>query len=100
MRTPYISIVIPTLNEERNIGPLLHGIRKVIGNYSYDIIIVDGNSTDRTVEIARKNSAKILYDSVGKGSALIKGLHAASGQIVISMDADLSHEPKELKLLI
>ena len=95
-----ISIVIPTLNEGRNIGPLLESIRKVMDGREYEIIIVDGNSNDDTVEIARKHGAKIIYDDIGKGSALIKGLKAAKGEVQVAMDADLSHEPKELNLLI
>ncbi len=100
MQRPYISIIIPTLNEEKNIGRLLKGIRSVMQGADYEIIIVDGHSSDKTVGIAKKNKAKVIYDDVGKGSALVKGLKAAKGGILISMDADLSHEPKELKLLI
>jgi glycosyltransferase involved in cell wall biosynthesis len=52
------------------------------------------------VSIAKRHGAKILYDGDGKGSALIRGFKAAKGSIIISMDADLSHRPEELKLLI
>jgi glycosyltransferase involved in cell wall biosynthesis len=97
---PYISIVIPTLNEEKNIVHLFPAIKKTINNYAYEIIVVDGHSSDKTVEVSKRYGAKILYDDIGKGSALIKGLKEAKGDIIISMDADLSHEPKELKLLI
>ncbi len=100
MPKPYVSIVIPTLNEEENIGYVLEGIRRVLRGIKYEIVIVDGHSNDNTVKIAKKYGAKIMYDDVGKGSALIRGLKAAKGEILISMDADLSHEPKELKLLI
>ncbi len=97
---PYISIVIPTLNEQDNIHMLLKGIKSVIGRERYEIIIVDGHSSDRTVAFAKGMGARIIYDDKGKGSALIKGLNAAKGKIIISMDADLSNRPNELKLLI
>lgn len=100
MSKPYISIVIPTLNEEHNIKTLLKGIAAVVRDYKYEIIIVDGHSTDKTVKYAKEMGAKIIYDNKGKGSALIKGLNAAKGAITISMDADLSNRPNELKLLI
>ena len=100
MAVPYLSIVIPTLNEERNIGRLINGVNRIIQKYTSEIIIVDGHSGDRTVEIARKHGAKVIYDDVGKGSALIKGLKASRGSIIIAMDADLSHRPDELRLLI
>jgi glycosyltransferase involved in cell wall biosynthesis len=61
---------------------------------------VDGYSKDKTVQFAREMGAKILYDKFGKGSALIKGFNRAKGDIIISMDADLSNRPNELKLLI
>ncbi len=101
---PYITIVIPTLNEAKNIGKLLRNVKKAVRNYSYEIIVVDGGangpSEDNTVQIAKSYGARILYDRRGKGSALIRGFKASRGKIVISMDADLSHRPRELALLI
>ena len=99
-KNPYVSVVIPTLNEEKNIGAAIKGVKNVLDGTSYEIIIVDGNSQDRTVQIARSLGAKIMFDEIGKGSALIKGMGAAKGDVIISMDADLSHRPNELKLLI
>ncbi|MGC8538808.1 MAG: glycosyltransferase family 2 protein [Candidatus Micrarchaeia archaeon] len=98
--SPYISIVIPTLNEEKNIAAVIKGVKKVLAGYSYEIIIVDGYSKDNTVKIARRLGARVLYDNVGKGSALVKGLRAAKGEVQISMDADMSNKPQELKLLV
>ena len=100
MQKPYISIVIPTLNEQRNMRALMRGISGEMEGYRYEVIVVDGHSTDDTVRIARSLGAKVLYDDEGKGSALMKGMAAARGDIVISMDADLSNRPNELKLLI
>ncbi|MGI0100526.1 MAG: glycosyltransferase family 2 protein [Candidatus Micrarchaeaceae archaeon] len=97
---PYISIVIPTLNEESNIKALLNGIRSVLGERRYEVIIVDGHSNDGTVAMARSMGAKIIYDDKGKGAALIKGLNAANGSITVAMDADLSNRPDELRLLV
>ncbi len=103
-KRPYISIVIPTLNEEKNIGRVLREAERELKEYPYEIIVVDGGingpSKDKTVAIAKKEGAGVLYDNKGKGSALIKGFNAAKGAIIISMDADLSHEPRELRLLI
>ena len=66
----------------------------------HEVIVVDGHSVDNTVNIAKRLGARVLYDDVGKGSALIRGLKAAKGSVIVSMDADLSNEPKELGLLI
>jgi len=99
-KKPYVSVVIPTWNEQGNIGKVIPAVKRVLSGYSYEIIVVDRHSEDRTVAIASRLGAKIMYDDIGKGSALMEGLAAASGNILISMDADLSNEPKELKLLI
>ncbi len=104
MSTPYLSIIIPTLNEERNIGRLLAELRTVARSHTHETIVVDGGrdgpSSDNTVKIAKKYGARVLYDNMGKGSALIRGFDAAKGKIIISMDADLSHSPNELRLLV
>jgi len=100
MSRPYVSIVIPTLNEQRNIRALMGGIKKIMNDYDYELIVVDGNSTDGTVSIAKRFGAIVLKESIGKGYALRKGISAARGDIIISMDADLSNRPNELKLLI
>lgn len=100
MQSSFISIVIPTLNEEKNIGKLIPRIRKQLRDYRYEIIVVDKYSQDKTASIAKRMGAKVLYDNFGKGSALLKGMRAAKGDVLISMDADLSNEPRELPLLI
>ncbi len=90
------SIVIPTLNEEKNLRILL----QQIDHKKYEIIVVDGGSTDKTVETAKKFGLKVLYTPKGKGTALRKGMDAAKSDIVVTMDADLSHRISELGLLI
>jgi len=90
-----ISIVIPTLNEEKNLAMVLKDIPKSVD----EIIVVDGHSTDNTVKVAKKFGAKVIFDDVGKGSALRKGMKTAKGDIVITMDADYSHKSSEIGLL-
>jgi glycosyltransferase involved in cell wall biosynthesis len=97
---PFVSLVIPTLNEQDNMRMLMRGIAQVMRDYRYEVLVVDGYSRDNTVKLARAAGARIIYDDNGKGSALIKGFNAAKGDIIISMDADLSNRPNELKLLI
>ena len=98
-----VSIVIPTYNEEKNIKRVLSDIKKSDTKIE-EIIVVDGNSTDRTVEIAKKFGAKVIYEKpegrVGKGYALRLGMEKAKGDIIITMDADCSNLSKELGLLI
>jgi glycosyltransferase involved in cell wall biosynthesis len=91
-----ISVVIPTLNEEGNISKVLESLKE----YVDEIIVVDGHSKDKTVEIAKNKGCILLYDDRGKGSALVKGMRNATGDIVIIMDADCSHISDEFILLI
>ncbi len=99
-KKPHVSVIIPTLNEEGNIARVIRRIDKVLDGASYEIIVVDGYSKDSTARIASGLGARIIYDDKGKGSALIKGFAAARGSILVSIDADLSNEPKEMRLLI
>jgi glycosyltransferase involved in cell wall biosynthesis len=91
-----ISIVIPTLNEEKNLPIILTNLRKILNGRRYEIIIADGYSTDRTIEIAKRYGAKVLFDNKGKGSAVKKGVSSAKYEIVVTMDADCSNLPDEI----
>ena len=98
-----ISIIIPTLNEEENLPIVLKEIKEFFRKrreYTYEVIVVDGYSEDATVSIAKKHGCKVLFDNIGKGSALRKGMKAAKGDVIITMDADVSHRAVELGLLI
>ncbi len=92
--------MIPTFNEAANIAKVLSGIKRSMKRYSYEVIIVDRHSPDGTAEKAEDLGASVLYDDIGKGSALMKGFRRARGKVIISMDADLSNRPNELALLI
>lgn len=85
-----ITIVIPTYNEEKNIeGCLTALMKQTIPRNSYEIIVVDGNSKDRTTEIAAKYADKVIQQvSHGVGGARNDGAMAARGEIVATTDAD------------
>jgi glycosyltransferase involved in cell wall biosynthesis len=94
-RFPRVSVIIPTLNEADNLASVLPGVAEVAS----EVIIVDGHSTDNTVEEARRliPDAKIIQQTgKGKGNALRCGFAAATGDIVIMMDADGSTDPVEI----
>ncbi len=100
MQNPLVSIVIPALNEEASIAKAIIGVREALREINHEIIVVDGNSFDKTASIAKGHGARVLYDGMGKGHSLIHGMSKAKGKIIVSMDADLSNQPKELLLLI
>ena len=100
-----VSIIIPTLNEHGNIVRLIERINLISAknNLNYEIIIVDDNSTDGTIEDVKKlqknqdNIKSIVREKpMGIGSAHIVGYNLAQGDLIISLDADLSHPPEAI----
>jgi len=90
-----ISVVIPTLNEARNIPWVL----RRMPSYVDEVIIVDGRSTDNTVGVAqaiRDDLVIVNEQRKGKGVALRSGFAAASGDIIVMLDADGSMDPQEI----
>ena len=85
-----ISVIIPTFNEEKNIAQCLVSLRhQTVPRSEYEIIVVDGNSKDRTREIAQKYADKVFIQTSPRvGGARNDGIMAASGDIVATTDAD------------
>jgi nucleotide-binding universal stress UspA family protein len=96
-----VSLVLPTLNEEETIGPIVRrAIREMVGRAPLldEILVIDSASTDRTREIAEAEGARVVrhadvltrYGSFhGKGEALWKSLYEATGDIVVWADTDV-----------
>jgi len=85
-----ISVVIPTYNEEKNIERCLKSLNnQTISRKEFEVIIVDGGSKDRTVEIAKKYSDKVIQQtSEGIGGARNDGVISSKGNIIANTDAD------------
>jgi nucleotide-binding universal stress UspA family protein len=96
-----VSLVLPTLNEEETIGPIVRrAIREMMGRVPLldEILVIDSVSTDRTREIAEAEGARVVqhpdvlarYGSfTGKGEALWKSVHETSGDIIVWADTDV-----------
>ena len=94
-----VSVVIPTLNEARNIG---HVLPRLPGGID-QVVLIDGGSTDGTVEVARRlrpDVTIVQQTRCGKGNALACGFAAATGDIVVMMDADGSTRPEEISQFV
>ena len=92
---PNVTVLICTLNEEENLPHVLPRIPEWVD----EVILVDGHSTDRTVEVAKKlrPDIKILYQpGKGKGDALRYGIKHASGDLIVTLDADGATPPVEM----
>lgn len=100
------SIVIPLLNEEESLPELCSWISKVMTEhqYSYEVILIDDGSTDRSWEVIQELRAQnpghikaIKFQrNYGKSAALNEGFRACQGDVVITMDADLQDSPDEI----
>lgn len=95
-----LAVIVPALNEERNIGPLIHRLNAVVPEAR--IIVVDNGSTDSTGDEARAAGAEVIVEPRrGYGFACAAGVRAARGCTVIAfIDADLSFLPEELPGLL
>ena len=96
MKLPSVSLVIPTLNEEANIGWVLQRVPAWVE----EVIVVDGGSEDRTVEVARAIRPDVVVVTElrrGKGLALRRGFEAATREVIVMIDADGSMDPNEIE---
>jgi glycosyltransferase involved in cell wall biosynthesis len=96
---PTVTVIIPTMNEAANLPHVLPRLPDSIT----EVIIVDAHSKDETVEVARalRPDARILMQvGRGKGAALRQGFAAATGEIIVSIDADGSTMPEEIPTFV
>ena len=99
MLTPSVSVVIPALNEARNIPHVFAQIPADV----YEVVLVDGFSVDDTVAIARElrpDVRVVAQTRQGKGNALACGFAAATGDIIAMVDADGSADPGEISRFV
>jgi len=103
-----ISVVIPLYNEADSLPELVAWINKVMleNKYSYEVILVDDGSTDKSWEVIESLSTQFstlkgikFRRNFGKSAALNEGFAVAQGDVVITMDADLQDSPEEIPAL-
>ncbi|KAJ1501705.1 dolichol-P-mannose synthesis, partial [Coelomomyces lativittatus] len=103
--TDKYSVLLPTYNERKNLPVIVWMLVKVFkeNHIDFEIIIIDDNSPDGTLDIAKElqqlyGSQRIILrprpGKLGLGTAYVHGIHNATGNYIIIMDADMSHHPK------
>jgi hypothetical protein len=95
-RKTKVSVVVPAMNEAKNIG---HVLRQLPQEGLHEVILVDGNSEDDTIEAARSAYPEIrvlVQSGRGKGDAFRTGFAAVTGNLVVMLDADGSADPAEI----
>lgn len=104
MSEPLVSVVIPAFNEEHSLAFVLQGVREVFSKQglSFEMIVVNDGSTDRTSCVAKEYDVVLIDNgrNLGKGAALRAGFSKAGGQIIVTMDADGSHQAEDIVSLV
>jgi len=107
MNQDKISVVIPVYNEEQGLEELFRQLVPVMEGMgrSYEIVLVDDGSTDRSLEILKRHAGeKIrvveLTRNYGQHAAVFAGFESSDGAIVVTMDADLQNPPQEIPRLV
>ncbi len=107
--TPAVSIVIPVYNEEESVDLLCEKLHASLSTLdrTYEIILVDDGSSDRTWELLSANAKRIPHirairfrRNFGQTAAMSAGFHAARGDVIITLDADLQNDPADIPKLL
>ncbi|MCK4443161.1 MAG: glycosyltransferase family 2 protein [Thermoplasmata archaeon] len=99
MTPPKISVIVPTMNEEAAIGKVMDDVHAALekASVSYEIMIVDTSSKDRTVEIAREKGARVIDEPRrGYGRAYKTGFKNAHGEYITTLDADCTYPAEDI----
>ncbi len=97
IQNPTVSIIIPTFNEESSIGRTLDALAKI--PRPVELIVVDGGSSDETVQIVRKSNVKLIAARRGRGAQMHAGACIAVGEILWFLHADTLPPPNALELI-
>jgi glycosyltransferase involved in cell wall biosynthesis len=97
-----LSVVIPTMNEERSVGMVIDEVKSAIGSSRpLEILVVDTDSKDRTREIAAEKGAVVIDEPRrGYGRAYKTGFEKATGEFVATLDADMTYPASEIPKLL
>jgi glycosyltransferase involved in cell wall biosynthesis len=100
-----LSLVVPLMNEEYNVKPLLEAVRSALQDYDYEIILVDDGSTDETrkkvIEHSDERTVLIeLRKNYGQSTAMTAGIDHANGKYVALLDGDLQNDPTDIPFMV
>jgi len=107
-QSPQVSVVVPLLNEQDNIGPLYEQITQTLTDvYDYEIIFVDDGSSDESFNVLanlQKEDARIVVvrfrKNFGQTAALSAGFTHARGKVIVAIDADLQNDPADIPKMV
>jgi glycosyltransferase involved in cell wall biosynthesis len=96
----HVSVVVPAHNEAQALGAVLSGVRGILP--SAEVVVVDDGSTDPTARVARDHGVRVVSHPyrMGNGAAIKSGARAATGEILVFIDADGQHDPADIPRLL
>jgi glycosyltransferase involved in cell wall biosynthesis len=100
MNNKNVSIIIPAYDEEETIGEVIEGIKALYPEF--EIIVINDGSSDNTAQAA-KDAGALVYShpyNIGNGASIKSGIRFASGRILVFMDGDGQHDPKDVKNML
>ena len=100
MNRPEVSILIPAYNEAQIIGDVVTKIKTLYPHF--EIIVINDGSTDNTAQAA-KDAGALVYShphNIGNGAAIKSGIRFASGKILVFIDGDGQHDPKDIRNML
>jgi len=100
-----LSVVIPVMNEEDNIQPLLEAIRNALSQYDYEVVLVDDGSTDSTKKKVIENADEHiklveLRKNYGQSTAMTAGIDYANARFIAMIDGDLQNDPTDIPSML
>ena len=95
-----VSVVMPAKNESATVAAVVDAVKE--SHPDFEVIVVDDGSTDNTAQLARDSGAEVVSHpySKGNGAAIKSGARAASGDVIVFMDADGQHSPADIERLL
>ncbi len=100
---PALSIVVPLYNEEDNIANLQRELSEALTGLDYEIVLVDDGSSDSTVSrVQTSERVRLLCfaKNAGQSAAMHAGIHAALGNVIVTIDGDLQNDPRDIPALV
>jgi glycosyltransferase involved in cell wall biosynthesis len=100
-----LSVVIPVMNEEDNIPPLLEAVHNALRDFNYEVILIDDGSTDNTKKkiLEHANERVVLVElrkNYGQSTAMTAGIDHAQGKFIAMLDGDLQNDPTDIPFML
>jgi len=100
-----LSVVIPVMNEEDNVQPMIEAVSVALKDYDYEVIFVDDGSTDATKQRIKEHMDERIYlvelrKNYGQSTAMAAGIDYSTGTYITMLDGDLQNDPSDIPMML